>query len=179
MLTTETRSHGVSNALVLGAGGSARAVVYALLNDGWEVKVAARTTEKAQHLADSFTNYQLRLTEFTLSPIDLSKVSLIVNTTPVGMSPNIDQSPWRENVPFPAHAAMYDLVYNPGETKLVLDARSYGLQATTGLGMLIEQAVFSFNIWTGQIPPRDIMRTAVEQSLISNYQSPITPNGAA
>ena len=177
-LTTETQRHGALCALVLGAGGSARAVVYALLNDGWKVIVVARRVEQAHRLADSFTNYTLHLTDFSLSNIELSTITFIVNTTPVGMTPNTEQSPWPEDILFPPHAAIYDLVYNPRETKLVRDARYHGLQATTGLGMLIEQAALSFNIWTGQNPSREIMRASVEVPSITNYQSPLTPSGA-
>lgn len=178
-LTTETPRHGELNVLVLGAGGSARAVVYALLNDGWKVTIAARRMEQAQYLADSFTAYQFQIAEFTLATLDLSKISLIVNTTPVGMTPNIDQSPWPENVVFPPDAAIYDLVYNPKETELVRAARHQGLPATTGLGMLIEQAALSFEIWTGQNPSREIMRVAVEKSPVSNSQSLITNHGTS
>jgi shikimate dehydrogenase len=151
------------SALVLGAGGAARAVVYALLQDGWEVTLSARRFAQAKQLADSFTNDPLQITDFHLSEIDTSNVSLIVNTTPVGMTPNADQSPWPQDLPFPNGAAIYDLVYNPRETKLVQDARRRGLTATTGLGMLIEQAALAFAIWTGQSPNRQIMRLAVEQ----------------
>ena len=149
------------SALVLGAGGSARAVVYALFNDGWQVTIAARRIEQARQLVTSFTNCQLHIVDFTLSNIDLLNISLIVNTTPVGMTPNIDNSPWLENLPFPAHAAVYDLVYNPRETKLVRDACSQGLHATTGLGMLIEQAALAFEIWTGHNPSKKIMFESV------------------
>ena len=145
------------SALVLGAGGSARAVVYALVNAGWEVSIAARRMEQAQQLADSFTNYELQMADFTLSNIELSNISLIVNTTPIGMTPNTDQSPWPENLPFPINAAIYDLVYNPRETKLVKDARAEGLNAITGLGMLVEQATLSFEIWTGCDPSRELL----------------------
>lgn len=162
-LTTETRRHRDLNALVLGAGGSARAIVYALLSDGWKVTIAARRVEQAEQLVTSFAKYQLNITDMNLSNIDLSNASLVVNTTPVGMTPNIAQSPWSANSPFPPHAAIYDLVYNPRETKLVKDACSQGLAATTGLGMLVEQAALSFEIWTGQRPPREAMFAAVNQ----------------
>jgi shikimate dehydrogenase len=161
---------GVCKTLVLGAGGSARAVVYALLKDGWEVTIAARRLEQAQQLADSITNYQLPLTVYSLSTLEvalqslISSLSLIINTTPVGMTPDIDGSPWPENLSFPPHAAIYDLVYNPRETKLVRDARSQGRPATTGLGMLIEQAALAFEIWTGHRPSRENMQASVEQS---------------
>src|SRR5207249_3148019 len=148
--------------------GSARAVVYGLLNDKWKTIIAARRMEQAQKLADSFTIYQLQTTDFTFSNLELSNISLIVNTTPIGMTPNIDQSPWPENLPFPPHAIIYDLVYNPSETKLMKDACAQGLHATTGLGMLIEQAALSFEFWTGQAPSREVMRASVEQSPIIN-----------
>jgi shikimate dehydrogenase len=157
------------SALVLGAGGSARAVAYALIKDGWQVTIAARRLAQAQQLANSFTNYQftnyqLPITDFTLSNLDLSNITLLVNTTPVGMTPNADQSPWPEHTPFPPGAAVYDLVYNPGETKLVREARRHGVPATTGLGMLVEQAALSFEKWTGHNPSREGMLEAISQS---------------
>jgi shikimate dehydrogenase len=167
-LSTETQRHGELKALVLGAGGSARAIVYALLNDGWNTILAARRIEQAKHLADSFIDYHLQILDFTLSNTELSKISLIVNTTPLGMAQNIDQSPWPEDLPFPTNTSIYDLIYNPQETKLVQAARSQGLRATTGLGMLIEQAALSFEIWTGHHPSTEIMRASVEQSLVTN-----------
>lgn len=148
------------SAIVLGAGGSARAVVYALLNGGWHVTVAARRTEQAQQLADSFTSYKLSITD--LQTFHLETFNLIVNTTPLGMVPNTDRSPLSENVMFPPGSMVYDLVYNPRETKLVRDARSQGLQAVTGLGMLIEQAALAFEIWTKHNPPRDVLWNAID-----------------
>jgi len=163
----DQRKSGIGNrksVLVLGAGGSARAVVYALLHDGWDVTISARRIEQAKELAKSFMKYQLQITNYDLSNIELSNISLIVNTTPIGMTPNIDGSPWHGNLPFPPHAAIYDLVYNPRETKLVRDACLQGLPATTGLGMLIEQAALAFEIWTGHNPPREVMLNAVDQT---------------
>lgn len=149
--------------IVLGSGGSARAVVYALLNDGWNVTVAARRMEQAVHLAGSFASFQVDTAEIHLSNLDLSDSTLVVNTTPVGMTPHIDQSPWPEYLPFPLQAAIYDLVYNPTETKLVREACIQGRPAVTGLGMLVEQAALSFEIWTGRQPPRDAMLAALDQ----------------
>jgi len=142
-------------ALVLGAGGAARAVIYALLHDGWQVTLAARRIEQAGQLANSFTNYKLQVTSYeTFQPSNLPTFNLLINTTPVGMSPNIEASPLPENIVLNKNTVVYDLVYNPRETKLVKDARANGLQATTGLGMLIEQAALAFEIWTGCNPPR-------------------------
>jgi shikimate dehydrogenase len=160
----KTWGHGDFSTLVLGAGGSARAVVYALLHSGRKVTLAARRLEQAKQLADSFRQQNMQITNYELSKIELSNISLIVNTTPVGMTPNIDQSPWTENLPFPHKAAIYDLVYNPPETKFVRDARQQEIQATTGLGMLIEQAALAFEIWTGHKPSREILFEAVNQT---------------
>jgi shikimate dehydrogenase len=87
-------------------------------------------------------------------------LDLLVNTTPLGMTPNVDTTPW--DLPFPKHAAVYDLVYNPRETLLVKQARAAGLRATTGLGMLVEQALLGFEIWTGRSVPREVLFNAVE-----------------
>ncbi len=77
------------------------------------------------------------------------------------MTPNIETSPLPENVILSPHTMIYDLVYNPRETKLVKDARAQGCSAVTGLGMLIEQAALAFEIWTGHTPPRDVLFDAV------------------
>jgi shikimate dehydrogenase len=151
------------NALVLGAGGGARAVVYALLNDGWQIAISTRRMRQAGELADTFKNYDLHILDSGLTNMDLSNIDLVVNTTPVGMTPNIDQSPWPQGLPLPARSAIYDLVYNPRETKLVRDARAQGLYATTGLGMLIEQAALAFNIWTGHNTPREALYEILNQ----------------
>jgi len=153
-------------ALVLGAGGSARAVVHALVNDGWEVTVAARRLKQAKELVANFPIPDSRISPVEYQPITLysllSTLSLIVNTTPLGMSPNIDTSPWPDGLLFPPNAVVYDLVYNPKETKLVRDARAVGLPATTSLGMLIEQAALSFEIWTGCSPFRETLWNAMK-----------------
>ena len=156
----ETGTQVNKSALVLGAGGSARAVVYALANDGWNVTLAARRLEQAQQLADSIDDYQLTI--INSADLQPSTFNLLVNTTPVGMTPNIDQSPLPENLSLPSNAFVYDLVYNPRETKLVKDARAQGLKASTGLGMLIEQAALAFELWTGASADRTAMKKEVE-----------------
>ena len=148
------------SAVVLGAGGSARAVVYALLHDGWTVTLAVRRIEQAEQLARSFANYQMSIVALqTLQP---STFDLLVNTTPIGMTPNIDASPLPENTIFSKHTFVYDLVYNPLETKLVRDARAQGLNASTGLGMLLEQAALAFEKWTGKPADRAAMYRAIK-----------------
>lgn len=154
-------------ALVLGAGGSARAVVYALLGEGWRVVVAARRLEQAQTIKRDLSALTLSVMETVPLSVDSIAslvrarcIDFIVNATPLGMAPNVDPSPWPQGVPFPDGAALYDLVYNPPETNLVRTARRFGLAAITGGGMLVEQAALSFERWTGLPAPRHSMAQA-------------------
>jgi shikimate dehydrogenase len=152
------------SALILGAGGSACAVAYALLTHGWHVNLLARRVEQAQKLGKKlavFSN-QLSVIASDYRSLSTDHYTLLVNTTPVGMHPNIGVSPWPKNLPFPENAAVYDLVYNPRETLLVRQARAAGLPAITGLGMLVEQAALAFERWTGLGAPRKAMQEAVK-----------------
>lgn len=153
---------GSSSAFVLGAGGSARAVVYALLIHGYHVTITARRIEQAQKLCNqlSVIRDQLSVVDSVHRSLDTDHYSLLVNTTPIGMHPNENASPWPNDIALPKHAAVYDLVYNPRETLLVRRARENGNPATTGLGMLVEQAALAFERWTELDAPRDVMKQA-------------------
>ena len=150
-------------ALLIGAGGAARAVVYSLIKDGWNIVIAARRRNQAQELAQQFKGLRSKseIKAISISEINYQIIkslpSLIVNSTPVGMWPDIEFSPWPIGIEYPKSAFIYDLVYNPGDTKLIRDARIQGLKAKSGIGMLVEQAALSFKIWTGINPPRKEM----------------------
>lgn len=155
-------------ALILGAGGSARAIAYTLLQDGWRVAVAARRLEQAQALASELPG----VAALDGLPPDEAAVnawgpSLLVNTTPLGTIPRTGETPWPENRPLPAGCAVYDLVYNPRETALLRSARRQGLPAAGGLGMLAEQAALAFEIWTGRRPQVEKLRLAAENALLA------------
>ncbi len=136
-----------TSALVLGAGGAARAIIYALRNGGCSISVAARRLEQAEQLAQRFPGIEV----MELKAVALAKAQpdLIVNATPAGMFPAVDECPWPAGLAFPEGAVVYDLIYNPAETQLIRWAHKAGLRATTGLGMLIEQARLAFELWTG------------------------------
>jgi shikimate dehydrogenase len=158
---------GTGQAIVLGAGGSARAVVYALAQSGWQVRVLARRSEQAVVLVSeigSASGLADRLGVGDMEKDSLAQYSrdcdLLVNTTPLGMVPNTAGCPWPEDLPLPERAAVYDLVYNPLETRLVMRARQAGLLASTGAGMLVAQAALAFQKWTGQEPPFEEMENA-------------------
>jgi shikimate dehydrogenase len=161
-------------ALVLGAGGSSRAVVYALGNDGWQVSVAARRVEQAINLVNDLNQDQeLVLNAYPLDVKTLEAIhpNLIVNTTPVGMLPNIFESPWPLGEKFPKDCFVYDLIYNPEETILIKKARQSGQFTSNGLGMLVEQAALAFEKWTGLEAPRHAMYAAVEDKIQPHQSS--------
>jgi shikimate dehydrogenase len=169
-LSEQKRKRTSKGALVLGAGGAARAVVYGLLTDGWIVTMAVRRADvdQVQMLIDSFEPQAgaQSMRWIYMEKSDLQSVQagiqLIVNSTPVGMFPETEFSPWPADLPFPHDVVVYDVIYNPRLTCLVKDARAAGLVAATGLGMLVEQAALSFTCWTGQIASREVMAAALE-----------------
>jgi shikimate dehydrogenase len=153
--------------LVIGAGGAARAAVFGLVEDGWKVIITARRPEQVKALIAHFPDHASCLTQIDCDGAGfrdaISNVSLVINTTPVGMPPDIEKSPWPAGEPLPDKAIFYDLVYNPRETKFVMMARFSGLRAFSGLGMLVEQAALAFKVWTGFDVPRQPLFAALEE----------------
>ena len=153
--------------LVLGAGGSARAVVYGLVKARARVTVISRRPEQAEELVQKIgggiENAQLRSGD--LRKLDeicrQVKPELIVNATPAGMAPDINGSPWPDGVAFPKKAFVYDLVYRPSETRLMKEARIAGCQVSNGIGMLVQQGAQAFELWTGIMPDIQIMAAAL------------------
>ena len=137
--------------LVLGAGGSARAVVYALGRSRGRVHLWARRAEQAESLSRDLSPHLPPGCLTVVPPDGLSQLSptLIVNTTPLGMTPHTAASPWPDGLPFPPGALVYDLVYNPAETKLMQDAAADGCRTSNGSGMLLHQGLQAFALWTG------------------------------
>jgi shikimate dehydrogenase len=153
------------NALVLGSGGSARAVVYALCSRGTRVIICSRNAATSEAIIRDMTKLfpDCHLRHVSLKNIDAlsSPADLVVNTTPVGMSPDHDSCPWPEAVPFPKCDLAYDLVYNPKKTRFMETAETCGIKSVNGLGMLVHQAAAAFKIWIGIDPPIEIMKKAV------------------
>ncbi len=137
-------------ALVLGAGGSSRAVVFGLLERGIKrVHVANRTVERARALADQFGAKVHPVSWEAIGEL-LPHADLLVNTTSLGMhgQPALEVDVGR----LPPHAVVADLVYVPLQTPLLAAARARGLKTADGLGMLLHQAVRGFELWFGQRP---------------------------
>jgi shikimate dehydrogenase len=137
-------------ALVLGAGGSSRAVVFGLLDRGIKrVHLANRTMARARALADQFGASVLPVAWEAIGDL-LPRAGLLVNTTSLGMK---GQPPLELDVGLlPSHAVVADLVYVPLDTPLLTASRARGLKTADGLGMLLHQAVRGFELWFGQRP---------------------------
>lgn len=164
----DLRSLGVdvrgASTLVLGAGGSARAIVYALAQSGARsVTIANRTPARAQELAGAMQPL-FGACSIQAAPSGVTRevagAHLVINCTSLGMTPHIDGSPWPVGVPLRAGQTVYDLVYNPRETRLLREAARQGARPLGGLGMLIHQAALAFERWTGVDAPIEVMRTA-------------------
>ena len=142
-----------ANALVLGAGGSARGIVYGLLRRNWHVTLVNRNVARAQVLATDmqrvFASQDAIRVEAQLGNRTMGEPTLIVNCTSAGMEPNDTTSPWLAEVPFPSSATLYDLVYKPRVTTLMREAEAAGARVIGGIGMLAEQGAAAFEMWTG------------------------------
>lgn len=164
--------HGVevnaeTRALVLGAGGSARAVVYALLQRGAQVRVWNRTAARAQALVSAFATPEVALA-VQLDAEQAHWATLVVNCTSVGMLPHVDETPWPPSLDFPRHAVLYDLVYRPHVTRLMQQAQAAGARAIGGLGMLAEQGAAAFALWTGV--PASVVAPILRQALQAHLE---------
>ncbi len=150
-------------ALVLGAGGAARAVVDVLRMAASRVFVAARNLDQARRLCRDLDVEAGGPTPFGSLKLVVSRVDMVVNATPVGLDGRslIFPPEWLN----PDHF-VFDLLYNPALTPLVRAARERGARAVNGLTMLLYQGLASFEIWTGQPAPEAAMRAALERAVL-------------
>ena len=146
-------------ALVMGAGGAARAIAYSLKEFGVEVYIFNRTMEKAEALAEAF---DLETIEFRLIP--KADFDIIINATPVGSFPNTEESLLHSDQ-IPPHSVVMDIVTNPIETQLLKEAQKAGAQTISGERMLLHQAVGQFELWFNKKPPVEVMEKALYEEL--------------
>jgi shikimate dehydrogenase len=164
-----------STILLLGSGGASRAIIYALLIHikPKQVWLAARTPENAEKLASDFMTLcrqqkcVLDICLFSDAIKYCSQSALIINCTPVGTTPDITETPLPGIIKLADRAVVYDLVYNPQQTRLLKEAKTAGKGIITinGLEMLIEQAAEAFTIWTGKAFPYDVVRSHLKKIL--------------
>lgn len=146
-------------ALVLGAGGAAKAIAFGLQRRGAEVVIASRTRERADRLADA-----LKCKAVDWGTRHNFWVDVLVNCTPVGMHPNVDETPYDKHYLKPS-TVVFDTVYNPESTLLVKDARARSCTVVTGVEMFIRQAALQFKLFTDVDAPQDLMRDVLKRTI--------------
>lgn len=150
--------------VIIGAGGAARAIGYILKENNVDLFIANRSGKRGEELSKA-------LNSRFIVPEQLKDIEahILINTTPVGMSPNTDACPVPEEALRKGMTVM-DIIYNPCRTKLLQLATDKGCHVINGLGMFIYQGAEQFKLWTGQEAPVDVMRDVVEEALVQKSE---------
>ena len=146
-------------ALILGAGGAARAIAFGLKKAGAEIHIAARDLRKSQALADAMEGQPVEWEargEF--------ECDMLINCTPVGMHPNMDASPFEADW-LKRTCLVFDTVYNPEQTLLIKNARERGCPTVTGIDMFVRQAAKQFELFTGKDADLELIRYEVKRAI--------------
>ncbi len=151
--------------VILGAGGASRAISFILAERGASLVILNRTWDKAKVCADRISEiFQSEATALKLNRENLAtalgQADILVNTTSVGMSPNINETPVISNLLKPS-LVVFDIVYNPIKTRFQTEAEVAGATVISGLDMLVWQGALAFEKWTGLKAPLELMRAEV------------------
>ena len=157
------------NVAILGAGGASRAISFILAERGAHLFILNRSSSRAEELAGRISQTSrdgakaLRLDEENLSSV-LKSVDILVNTTSLGMSPNVDESPLPAKLLRPG-LVVFDIVYNPIKTRLLGEAGAAGARTISGIEMLAWQGALASEKWTGQKEPLELMKREAIKAL--------------
>ena len=143
--------------LLLGAGGAARALAFGLHGRGAKVMIANRTHEKAARLAE-----EVRCGCCAQAEVAGCDAEVLINTTSVGMYPNVDATPVSRGALKPG-MLVFDAVYNPPETRLLREAKDAGCRTLSGIHWFVNQAALQFKLWIGQPAPRDVIEKVLRE----------------
>ena len=147
------------NVVILGAGGAARAIGFAIISEGGRVTVINRTPANGEKLAkDLGADFQ------PISMLNKTECQILINTTPVGMMPDIDAMPVRKQ-DLDKIMVVMDIVYNPLKTRFLRAAENIGCQTIDGVSMFAFQGAFQLELWTGMKAPVEVMKKAVLNAL--------------
>lgn len=160
---------------VIGGGGAARSVIYALIRhfQAGSINIVNRTAQKAESLKDYFSDKMLytNFKAYELVPPDLVDVfknsKFVINTTSMGMFPDEDDSATEIAESFNDSQVVFDVIYNPLKTRFLEIAESRGAEIINGLKMFVEQGARAFELWTGEKMPVDVIYPLLEEKLIS------------
>ncbi len=145
---------------IIGAGGAARAALWALRNAGAQVALFVRDPDKARPVSEEF-----EIDSYPLSSASFSGFDILVNATPLGARGDREHDTAATADQFRGVRLAYDLVYNPMETRFLHEARAAGSETLGGIEMLLAQAVEQFKLWTGNDPDVEVMRSAALRAL--------------
>lgn len=148
------------NALIIGAGGAARAVAFSLIDNGISVAITNRSEARGKSLAMELGCYFLPLKD-----LRECKADMLINTTPVGTWPDVDNCPFPQQL-LRGDMTVIDVIYNPLETKMLSIARARGCRTIRGITMFVYQGVLQFRLWTGLNPPVQLMMETVRRYLM-------------
>ena len=150
---------------VIGAGGAARAIVAGFAHCGATVVVYNRTRTKADNLAHQFNVPPAKVIGAPLEKLCDSCCEVVINCTPIGMHPHVDQTPMPNQSPLRPDTIVFDTIYNPVQTRLLTAAQQAGCVTIPGTEMFVRQGAAQFQLWTGQPAPLDLFRRVLQQYL--------------
>jgi len=158
------------NVIIAGAGGASRAISFYISQYGADkLTILNRNVGKAEKLAGDVLNSNLinNVSYDSLLNINkyLDEADILINTTPVGMHPNVNVSPIASSNDMHSELTVFDAVYNPNETVLIKEAVKAGAKPVYGIKMLLYQGAESFKIWTGYDAPVNVMEKALKNTL--------------
>ena len=157
------------NAVLIGAGGAARAALWGLLRSGVSsVAIGVRSVEKGAALAADFAaDGDVRAVSFDDAAwiAACSDADLVVQTTPLGMTPHTEEMPPVDAAMINPSAVVYDLIYTPAETRFLREARARGCETINGETMLVAQGAEAFHLWTGKRPDVELMKRVLREEL--------------
>lgn len=156
------------NVLITGAGGASRAISFYIAEYGADrLEILNRNVEKADKLASDISDSGLidDVNSDSIKNMNLDDVDILINTTPVGMHPNVNDTPIALAGDMHEELAVFDAVYNPNETELLKEAIKANAKPVYGIKMLLYQGAESFNIWTGKKAPIGVMEDALLKTL--------------
>ena len=157
------------NAVVLGAGGAARAVLWGLYKrNAGHIAVGVRNPDKYKAIVEDFGVYEsIEIFHWESEEFkeQLEQADILINTTPLGMMPNVDEMPPVDISLLPEGALVYDIIYTPAKTKLMIKAEELGYPTLNGMTMLLYQGVEAFRLFTGVEPNEEVMLKALKEAL--------------
>ena len=160
------------NAVLIGAGGAARAALWGLLRSGVRsVVIGVRNAAKGTALAADFAaDGDVRAVSFddTAWIVACSDADIVVQTTPLGMTPHTEEMPPVDAAMIKPSVVVYDLIYTPAETRFLREARARGCETINGETMLVAQGAEAFHLWTGKRPDVELMKRVLREELARN-----------